>query len=310
MFGLGKKKSQINKDELERIKYAQKRINQKKRLYTHFILFLIGTAILIFLDLVIDIDQGKKFFGTNWFVLAACAWFLLVVYHFISVFVTHNFMGKEWEQKQLDKLVAKQYDRISEMKDKLKKEERKIAESEVFNEKQKSIRTKSISSTYTHLTIIAAVDENNGIGKNNSLIWDLKKDLKHFKNLTSGHHIIMGRKTFESFAKPLPNRVHIVITRQKKYKAPEGVIIVNSLADAIDAAQGDDQPFIIGGGEIYKQAMHFANKIELTKIHHIFEADTFFPVIDQSIFKEVANEFHKKDDEHAYDFSFIRYERI
>jgi dihydrofolate reductase len=119
----------------------------------------------------------------------------------------------------------------------------------------------------------------------------------------------MGRKTFESFPKPLPNRTHVVITRQANYKAPEGVIIVNSLEDAIDASKKDVQPFIIGGGQIYKQALGFANKIELTRVHHSFEADTYFPKIDPTIWKETTNVFHKKDENHDYEFSFLTYQK-
>ncbi|TNM50871.1 dihydrofolate reductase, partial [Streptomyces sp. NP160] len=105
--------------------------------------------------------------------------------------------------------------------------------------------------------------------------------LKRFKSLTNGHHIIMGRKTFESFPKPLPNRTHIVITRQHDYKVPDGVIVVHNMEDALDAAKRDKQPFIIGGGEIYKQSMGIADKIEITRVHHNFpHADTFFPNID------------------------------
>jgi dihydrofolate reductase len=159
--------------------------------------------------------------------------------------------------------------------------------------------------------MIVAAGENNEIGKDNDLIWHLRDDLKRFKSLTSGHHIIMGRKTFESFPKPLPNRTHIVITRQSNYKAPDGVIIVNSIEDAINIAKKDSQPFIIGGGEIYKQAMPYASKIEITRVHATFpEADTFFPKIDTSIFKETSNVFHKKDDNHQYEFSFLTFERI
>ncbi|MGB0185927.1 MAG: dihydrofolate reductase, partial [Flavobacteriaceae bacterium] len=98
------------------------------------------------------------------------------------------------------------------------------------------------------LTIIVAVSENQVIGKDNDLIWNLSLDLKRFKSLTSGHHIIMGRKTFESFPKPLPNRTHVVITRQKDYKVPEGVLVVNSLENAIKLTKKDEQPYIIGGG--------------------------------------------------------------
>lgn len=120
----------------------------------------------------------------------------------------------------------------------------------------------------------------------------------------------MGRKTFESFAKPLPNRTHIVITRQDNYKAPDGVIVVNTMDDALDAARNDSQPFIIGGGEIYKQSMHLAHKIELTRVHHSFDsADTFFPEIDTTIWVETSSKFHPKDEKHNYSFTFLTYNR-
>lgn len=308
MFGFKKKTSEIDKEQLERLKYAQKRINQKKRLYTHFLIFLFGATLLIILDVVLDIDQNKKIFGLDWFVITTIGWFLLLIYHFITVFVTHKFMGKQWEQKQLEKLVSKQHERINEMKEQLMKEEKHIAESEIYKE---TTTKKDISTQNTQeLTIVVAADEQNGIGKDNDLIWHLKDDLKHFKNLTSGHHIIMGRKTFESFPKPLPNRTHIVVTRQTDYKVPEGVIVVNTLEKALQAAQHDTQPFIIGGGEIYKQALPFTHKIELTRVHHTFEADTFFPEIDPSIWKQTANVFHRKDDAHEFEFSFLTYERV
>ena len=161
----------------------------------------------------------------------------------------------------------------------------------------------------SNLTLIVAVSENDVIGKDNDLIWHLKNDLKRFKALTSGHCIIMGRKTFESFPKPLPNRTHIVITRQQNYKAPEGVIIVNSLEAAIKKAEQDTNPFIIGGGEIYKQALNVVDIIEFTRVHHSFEGDTFFPVINETIWKETDRIFHKKDDLHKFDFSYITYKR-
>ncbi len=139
------------------------------------------------------------------------------------------------------------------------------------------------------MTLIAAAGENNGIGKDNDLIWHLTDDLKRFKELTDGHHIIMGRKTFESFKKPLPNRTHVVITRQQDYKVPDGVIVVHNMEDALDVARCDQQPFIIGGGEIYKQALSLADKIELTRVHHTFEsADTFFPEVDSYLWKETS----------------------
>jgi dihydrofolate reductase len=153
------------------------------------------------------------------------------------------------------------------------------------------------------------VSENDVIGKDNDLIWQLRNDLKRFKALTSGHCIIMGRKTFESFPKPLPNRTHIVITRQQNYNVPEGVIVVNSLEAAIEQAKDDENPFIIGGGEIYKQALAVVDTIEFTRVHHTFEGDTFFPLIREDIWEETGRVYNKKDDLHEFDFSYITYKR-
>ena len=160
------------------------------------------------------------------------------------------------------------------------------------------------------LTVIVAVSENQVIGKDNDLIWDLSIDLKRFKSLTSGHNMIMGRKTFESFPKPLPNRTHIVITRQKNYQVSDGIIVANSIEEAIEKIKDDDQPYIIGGGEIYKQALPHASVIELTRVHDIFDGDTYFPKIDLNQWKEIKREFIPKDENHAYDFSFITYMKI
>ena len=134
-------------------------------------------------------------------------------------------------------MIAKQQSRIEHLKQELIKEERLIAQSEIFNQQKEATSNEDIKTK--NITIIVAAAENNVIGKDNQLIWHLSDDLKRFKNLTNGHHIIMGRKTFESFPKPLPNRTHIVITRQENYNVPEGVIVVNSLADAIDKAKED-----------------------------------------------------------------------
>ena len=153
------------------------------------------------------------------------------------------------------------------------------------------------------------MSENDVIGKDNDLIWQLRNDLKRFKALTSGHCIIMGRKTFESFPKPLPNRTHIVITRQQNYNVPEGVIVVNSLEAAIEQAKDDENPFIIGGGEIYKQALAVVDTIEFTRVHHTFEGDTFFPLIREDIWEETGRVYNKKDDLHEFDFSYITYKR-
>jgi len=153
------------------------------------------------------------------------------------------------------------------------------------------------------ITIIAAAGINNELGKDNDLVWHLPDDFKRFKKLTTGHHIIMGRKTFQSFPKPLPNRIHLVITRNKDYQ-PEGAIIVHSMAEALDIAKNDDQPFIIGGGEIYKIGMEITDKIELTRVNSAFEADTFFPEIPLEDWKLDSEELHTKDEKHKFDFSY------
>lgn len=158
------------------------------------------------------------------------------------------------------------------------------------------------------VTIIAAAGENNALGKDNDLVWHLPDDFKRFKKLTSGHFIIMGRKTFESFPKPLPNRTHIVITRQPNYR-PKEIIVVHSLKSALELVKNDKQPFIIGGGEIYKKSMDKADRIELTRVHGTFEADTFFPEIDENQWKLVAEKHHPKDEKHNYAFTYLTYER-
>ena len=159
------------------------------------------------------------------------------------------------------------------------------------------------------LTIIAAASENNALGKDNQLVWHLPDDFKRFKSLTSGHYIVMGRKTFESFPKPLPNRTHVIITRQNDYEVPEGCLVASSLEHAIDLCPKNEEVFIIGGGEIYKQSIEIADKIDLTRVHTTIEADTFFPEIDTNHWKLVFEEFHTKDDKHEYDFTFLTYIR-
>jgi dihydrofolate reductase len=161
------------------------------------------------------------------------------------------------------------------------------------------------------ITIIAAVGENNALGKDNELLWHLPDDFKRFKQLTTGHFIVMGRKTFESFPKPLPNRTHIIITRDEKYTVEHtNCTVVHSLEAAIKLTKADEHPFIIGGGEIYRQGEKFANKLEITRVHENFEADTFFPEIDDAVWQLVGSEYHPKDERHKYDFTYLTYERI
>lgn len=159
------------------------------------------------------------------------------------------------------------------------------------------------------IIMIAAVAENNALGKNNELVWHLPNDFKRFKSLTTGHHIIMGRKTFESFPKPLPNRTHIVITRQKNYN-PEGCIVVDSIESAIAMCPENETSFIIGGGEIYNLGLPFADKLEITRVHDSFEADAFFPEISTNNWKEIQTEFNPIDDKHQFAYTYQTFVKI
>ena len=158
----------------------------------------------------------------------------------------------------------------------------------------------------SELTIIAAASTNNVIGFDNKLIWNIPKDLKRFKELTQGHSVIMGRKTFESLPNPLPNRRNIVVTRNKDY-SPEGIEVLSSIEDALDVCREDRQPFIIGGGEIYSQTINLVDKIELTRVYKDYQGDAFFPDIPLDNF-ELANELvNYLDDDSNTKYSFLTY---
>lgn len=161
------------------------------------------------------------------------------------------------------------------------------------------------------MTIIAALDENNAIGNNNQLLWHLPLDLKRFKSLTQNHVILMGRKTFESLGRPLPNRQNMVISSKADYQVPDNVYLFSSLPETIEVARSkDSNPYIIGGGTIYSQALKYADTLELTLVHtQIDKADTYFPEIDFSEWNKTFDEFHPKDDKHLYDFRFVTYQR-
>ncbi|WP_452231578.1 dihydrofolate reductase [Lacinutrix sp. MEBiC02595] len=301
MFGKKKNKPKIDQEQLQLIQNAQRRIKQKKRFYSHAIVFAIFGLILYTFNVGLQLADEFTLATLPWSVVIIAVWFALLFWHFLNVFLFQTFMGKEWEEKQLEKLVSKQQARIEKLKINLKKEAPHIAKTEIYNE--------ALAAKKQVLTIIVAAGENDAIGKDNKLIWHLRDDLVRFKALTSGHHIIMGRKTFESFPKPLPNRTHVVISRQADYQVPEGVIVVNSLEKAIAISKSDLNPFIIGGGEIYKQAMTLVDKIEITRVHEVFEADTFFPKIDPKIWNKTNDKYHVKDENHDYEFSFLTYER-
>jgi dihydrofolate reductase len=159
------------------------------------------------------------------------------------------------------------------------------------------------------ISLIVVVDEKNGIGKNNQLLCHLPADLKYFKQTTTAHHIVLGRKTYESVGKPLPNRTNIVITRSSKNI--EGCIIKESIEDAIAFAKANNENelFITGGGTVYDLTLQLADRIYITQVHHTFDADTFFPHFDKQDWLEIKNEFHKADEKNQFDFSFIVYQR-
>ena len=158
------------------------------------------------------------------------------------------------------------------------------------------------------VTIIAAVGRNKALGKNNGLIWHLPADLKRFKEITRGHHVIMGRKTYESMGKPLPHRTNIVISRNPDFKA-EGCVVVGSLDEALDEAKSDPNPFILGGAQIYEQALSVADRMDLTLVHEDFEADAFFPDFSSEDWIETGRQDFKKDDRNRYDYSFVQYKK-
>jgi len=153
------------------------------------------------------------------------------------------------------------------------------------------------------ISSIVAIAENNAIGKDNQLLWRLPADLKHFKEVTTGHTVIMGRKTYESVGRPLPNRRNIIITRSTSLEIP-GVEVVNDLQQALALCAGEEEVFIVGGAEIYKMAMEFTDRIYLTVVHSVFDADTFFPAIDPKIWKETEVVSNKADEKNPFSYTF------
>lgn len=164
------------------------------------------------------------------------------------------------------------------------------------------------------VSLLLAMDKNRGIGFENKLPWHLPRDMKFFKEKTTGHFMVMGRKTFDSLGKPLPNRTSIIITRQKEYQSGyENVVVVHSLEEALTycASKKQEEVFIVGGGEIFKQTLEkkLANKIYLTEVYGDFEADVFFPEIRMEEWLLVSKEEFKADEKNKYDCSFLEYIR-
>lgn len=164
------------------------------------------------------------------------------------------------------------------------------------------------------VSAIAALSKNKVIGKDNDLPWRLPDDMRFFMETTKGHHVIMGRKNYDSLHpkyKPLPQRTNIVITRQQDFKAP-GCIVLNAVEPGLEIAKKNDEPecFIIGGAEIYKLAMPFTTRLYLTEIDAVIDGDTYFPDVDMRKWKEISRKHHSADDRHAYAFDIAVYDRI
>ena len=160
------------------------------------------------------------------------------------------------------------------------------------------------------LSIIVAKAKNNIIGKNNSLVWHLPEDLKHFRKLTTGHTIIMGRKTFESLGRVLPDRKHIIFSQNPDFKVnDENVEVVHSLLQIQDLIEGEEEAFVLGGAMIYNFLMPYVKKMYVTQINEEFEGDAFFPKIDEKVWRKTSEEKGIKDEENKLDYEFITYER-
>jgi dihydrofolate reductase len=157
------------------------------------------------------------------------------------------------------------------------------------------------------ISIVVAISENHVIGKDNKLLWYLPNDLKHFKEITTGHTVIMGRKTYESVGKPLPNRRNIIITRQNI--TIEGCEVVSSIEAALALCSHEAEVFIVGGAEIYRQSLHLTDRIYLTIVHKEFDGDSYFPEIEANEWKETAREDYEPDIKNNLPYSFITFER-
>jgi dihydrofolate reductase len=158
-----------------------------------------------------------------------------------------------------------------------------------------------------YLTLVVAIDAQRGIGVDNKLPWHLPEDLAHFKRVTLGHPILMGRKTFDSIGRALPGRRNIVVTRNAAW-SHAGVEVATSLEQAV-AMIGDEAASIIGGAQIFGESMDIADRLIVTEIHHSFKCDTFFPAIDPQVWRETARETHHSD-ANGYDYAFVTYEKV
>lgn len=157
------------------------------------------------------------------------------------------------------------------------------------------------------IALIAAMAANRVIGRDNQLPWHLPEDLQHFKRLTLGHHLIMGRKTFDSIGRPLPGRTTVIVTRQTDYVSPPGCLVANSLEHAVELCSKEEQVFVVGGAEIYRQALDMANQMYLTEVKVTVEGDAFFPEFSLDQWQAVEREEKQND---SLEYAFVNYRRI
>lgn len=158
------------------------------------------------------------------------------------------------------------------------------------------------------LSAIVAIDENGVIGADNDLPWRLSADLRRFRRLTMGHHMIMGRKTWQSINRLLPGRTTVIVTRQSDFQV-EGALVANSIEQAIDLCEGDDEPFIVGGAEIYRASLPFITRLYVTRVHATVSGDAYFPEIEWERWNTISEETHSADEKNEYDHTFSIYER-
>jgi len=162
--------------------------------------------------------------------------------------------------------------------------------------------------SFTTITLIVAAAENNAIGKDNQMPWHLPNDFKYFKRSTLGHSVIMGRKTFESIGRPLPDRRNIILTRDQNYINPD-IDVANSIDEVLTYCRDEREIFIIGGANIYKQTLALAHRVLLTRVHTVVDGDAFFPELPPTEWELTGSEHHQKDEKHAFDYTFEVWER-
>lgn len=159
------------------------------------------------------------------------------------------------------------------------------------------------------ISMIVAVSSNSVIGRDGDLPWHMPADLKRFKRLTMGHHLIIGRRTWDEVGAPLPGRIMVVVTRDTEFRV-DGATVVHSLDEALQVVEGDDEVFIAGGGEIYRQALPLADRVYLTRVHAEIDGDTTFPELEEEEWRLVDREDHGSDDRNPYPYSFLTYDRV